>query len=151
LRELSEYIKGYLAGIIDGEACISLYKVKYKGTPRGFTWRSSVQISNTNLELIEAIKDICGGGNIVTTEDKRGIWNRKTIHVYNMPVKVQREITPQLILIVKKRHKELLLEALSILRQGGHRLTYDEERRLEEIYQEFKVLNKRGGLKRLLE
>lgn len=141
--ELPEYIKGYLAGIIDGEGSISLYKVSYP-TKRGFIWRPSVQITNTDLELIEAVKDMCDGGHIVPQEDKRG--NRKTQYHYHMASSVQRKVISQLLLIIKKRHKELLLEALSILRRRGYHPTYDEECRLEQIYQEFKLLNKRGGL-----
>jgi hypothetical protein len=144
LKELSEYIKGYLAGIIDGEGSISLNKMKRKGY-KGFVWHPTVRIANTCFELIEATEDICDGGSIVPTKDRSGI--RKDAYLYYMPQYIQREIIPQLLLIVKKRHKELLLEALSILKGCGRQLTYEEDCRLEQIYQEFKVLNKRGKAK----
>lgn len=142
MRELPEYIKGYLAGIIDGEGTISLHKVKGRKSPkgRGFFWRPVAHMCSTNLELVEAIVDVCEGGSVTTSEGKNG---SETFYVYHMSMKVQREMIPQLLLIVKKRHKELILEALDILRNVYH-LTYYDEYRLEQIYQEFKVLNKKG-------
>ena len=47
---------GYLAGIIDGEGCISIRK-----DSRCNSYQVSVQITNTDLRMIYFIKDLFGG------------------------------------------------------------------------------------------
>ncbi len=48
----------YLAGIVDGEGCINI--VKYHKDNR-YRYRLQLRVTNTNKELVDWIKDRCGG------------------------------------------------------------------------------------------
>jgi hypothetical protein len=76
---------------------------------------------------------------------------RKPQKQYRLSSNGLRYILPNVIpfLLVKRRHAELLLEALNIMGRIGFRAkrnqyTKIDEKRLEEIYQELRRLNQRG-------
>lgn len=65
---LNDFQKGYLAGLLDGEGSITIYKnTEKRGKNKrtrsklGFTLGQSVKISNTNLELLNAVNQIALG------------------------------------------------------------------------------------------
>ncbi len=112
---LSDYEKGWLEALIDGEGSLSLNFKKQKTSLRpGLDCR--ISISNINLELLERAKNIIGGGHIHLRKGKN---NRRDSYVYSCSHTLIRNILPQLNLIVKKEQKEILLSALSLMTQKG--------------------------------
>jgi len=139
----------WLACGIDTECSLSFLKVPgYGSTRRGFAWHQFLRCSSTTLVLLEQIKEICKGGCINDFIMQRG---RKPQKQYRLSSNGLRYILPNVIpfLLVKRRHAELLLEALNIMGRIGFRAkrnqyTKIDEKSLEEIYQELRRLNKRG-------
>lgn len=133
-EESEEYMKGYLdgysAGMIDGEGSIGLYRYKHSLNK---SWFTKLGISNDCHESLELLKDVFGGGSISGSN-------------YDMPPNIIRRVLPKLILIVKARHKPLILEALEILKVRTWRR--EGEERLEEISAELKSLNGKKGNRR---
>jgi len=99
---LSETEAAYLAGIIDGEGCVSVgWRLKKYLTP-------TLQITNTRLELLEWVKARCGGS-IYSPAEKRP--NRKPSHLWTTAgqkaLNVLREVRPYILL--KGEQIDLLL------------------------------------------
>lgn len=144
--ELSDYERGQLEMLIDGEGCIGFKKIKRVKSRRGHTWGVYVMITNTSYDLLERAKEICGGGaiNLVKGKAREEAGDRwKDSYYYQIPIRVQRFILPQLSLIVKEEQRLLALEVLSILHAGKDHSDHDEEL-LEVIYQDIKELNRKG-------
>lgn len=136
---LSERQLGWLEGLIDGEGCLSISKLKsYKQT-----WTLTVHISNTNRQIIEKIKKVIGYGTITTNISKNK--SHKPVWVYYLPRKVIKPLLSRLHLIVKEKQRELILEAAKLLdykRGKGH--CKDIDRKLEKICKKIRILNRRG-------
>ena len=60
VRHLSAYEQGYVAAILDGEGCIQSYNL---GRNNGLK-QLKITIGNTNLELLEKLKEVIGTGAI---------------------------------------------------------------------------------------
>jgi len=145
-KNLNQYEKGFLEGLIDGEGSISLAKTKTKQntkwrTNRGFQWQPRMEIGNTNKQLLEKAQKIIREGVITKSgKTKKGVIFWK----YTASSNVLRRILPQLQLIVKERQKLYLLKALKILKMGNMPRdmdSYDGE--LEQIWTQIRILN--GG------
>jgi hypothetical protein len=141
----------WLACAIDTECSLGLYKRghgKKVKVRRGFSWAPDLRCSSTTPILLEQILNICNGGSISQCNFVDG---RKRQRQYHLSSNGLRYILPNVIpfLLVKRRHAELLLEALNIIGKEGFRAKRNQyakidEKRLEEIYQELRRLNKRG-------
>lgn len=131
-RCISEYEKGYLAGMIDGEGCLGMYFQK-NGTGYQY-WNITLIISNNSYETLWEIRNIVGEGNIW-----RSGWRRPRAWRYQVSGKTLEWLLPKLKLITKRRHSELIIEALELqqIRLGR------DVSRLHEIAQEIRGLNKR--------
>lgn len=135
IKKISERDLGLLEGLIDGEG--SLYLTKNENR-----WVPYLTISNTNLTLLEKVKEIIGFGWI---RKLRNVQGRRTIWSYNATSGVLRALLPKVRLIVKEKQRQLILEACDFLRDqmgAGHYSKHNE--RLENIQQQLKELNKRG-------
>jgi len=113
MNKLTNYEKGYLEGLIDGEGCISL-------TQRNSGYsvvRPEVVISNTNLKLINKVKKITGG-NISTMYHKNP--KHKTCYSLKFTSKIMKEILPQLRLVIKEHKRKTILKILVILKKRQH-------------------------------
>jgi uncharacterized protein (DUF1778 family) len=113
---LNEYEKGWLEALFDGEGSLSLSYGKQKTSDRP---RIDIRmdISNTNLEILEKAKKIMGGGSISSFTSFND--NRKKRYRLCVRTKIIRNILPQLDLIVKREQKKLLLEAASLIDTEG--------------------------------
>src|SRR3972149_2415576 len=74
---------GYLAGFFDGEGTVELRFVLHK--KKGYFSQIRVSISNTNLEILEKIKEIYGG--YILNRGKRTP-NRRNIYVWQAASRV---------------------------------------------------------------
>lgn len=136
---MSERELGWLEAAIDGEGTLTLHRNKYsRPVKRGFAWVPRLMISNTNLEFLNRARAIIGGGSIQSNRRKTP---RKTCYALVVTSNPMRLILPQLRLIIKERHRVLLLEALALITQVRP-VKPEADARLEEIYQEIRRLNR---------
>lgn len=150
-RILTDYERGWLEALIDGEGSLSLTYGKQKTSPRPRI-DIRIDISNVCLPLLEKAKAIFGEGNISEFEPKDNI--RKKVYRFSVRTNAIRNILPQLDLIVKKRQKELLLEAASLIGkggkgsrkgfQGGKMRPLWKDEKFASIKKELNLINRRG-------
>ena len=139
---------GYLEGLIDGEGEIALSKQKSrckKGYP---CYIPRVAIYNTNEEVMKHIQKVLNGGTFAPLKYANWESEWKTEYRYLMTRPLMRTVLPEMNLIIKEKQRLLLVDALEILeyRQYRHLGDYSMDV-LEAIYQDMKVLNKRGRRK----
>ena len=147
MKKLTDYEKGWLEAMIDGEGSISLLKEKRPKFKAGFTYKPRINVSNTCLPRLEKAKNIVGGGCIIGQDRP----DRKRIYNLDVSANKIREILPQIKLVAKEEQKNLLLKALIILsRRCGRGLpprTTEEIKKLEEIYKSIRGKNSGVGNK----
>ena len=51
----------YIAGFIDGEGCLHIYKLKIGGNRKTISYGTKIVISNTKLPILEWIQSLFGG------------------------------------------------------------------------------------------
>lgn len=139
---MNEKEMGYFAGIVDGEGTLGLGADKRNGKIRGYA--PYLAIPNTSKEILEKVVEIAGTGKIRTRKEAEG--NHKKQHVVTFKSNALRKILPLIKdMLCKKKQAELLLEALDLNERSN--IKYKDSnrfQRLSEIYDEMKVLNKRG-------
>ena len=132
---LSEYERGYISGIIDGEGSIFIYKRKTR------QYCLMLAVTNTNRELLEEIKFLIGGQ--IQTVKRRG--NHKTCYILQVHSNGLRRLLPNIRLLVKEEQRLLALYMLELLEAGMHRgvkhRSQEEELEYGYVYQEMKKLN----------
>ena len=142
---LTEYQKGWISGIIDTDGCLCFSK--HRTTPikakRGYTWEPKLQITSTDRNFLEKIREMIGEGGIRsgTNKPQEHIRVRKHAWSYDLWPNGLRRLLPNIRLVIKERQRVLLLEALTLLRdhQWGRKSRHDT--RLNEIYWEMRSLN----------
>ncbi len=116
MNKLTQYQKGWLSALIDGEGSISLLKEKRLKFKAGYTYKARLNVGSTDLRLLQETKKIIGGGCIIKAnkkhrEDKgyKPFWN------LDISANIIRDIFPQIKLVIKDKQRKLLLEALKII------------------------------------
>lgn len=139
--KLTNIQKGYIAGIIDGEGTIGLYKSHNKISPR-------IQIGLTNYEALVSISALIGGN----IQKRKKYYETDTqIWVYSMPVSSIREILSVIEphLIVKKTQAQLMIVYLSYFKAEDRYSCMGLKMAIKDkFHQLFRVLNSRGNRKR---
>lgn len=154
----------YLAGIIDGEGSLCIYRVnpaKYNRyqTPN---FRCALHISNTNIKLMEWLDENFSNFNSKHKQCKRSIFRKNSVHdrwIYDWCVQAHRlvDLCQQVLpyLVLKKRQAELILEFRSTYTQKsfGNKTPLDPKtvEKRENIRIEMSKLNAKGFLKAELE
>ena len=134
--------KEYLAGFVDGEGSITLYKRKDIRTKKGFTINAKFSIGNTNQDFMKELNS-CGGQPFIRKYNGE---NCKPLYELNIQdlkgIRVfLKAIQPYL--IIKKKQAELMIEFIeSRLSHKGSGYT---EREME-ITGLITALNKKGEL-----
>ncbi len=132
--------KEYLAGFIDGEGSIALYKHKDKRVQKGYTLHPRFEINNTNEAILKAIQKEIGGKIRIKSNQK----NCKIVKVidfqdYNQIRNILEILLP--ILVIKKEQAKLMIEFCnSRIKSNGKRYS----KRDYEIAEIFSTINKRG-------
>jgi hypothetical protein len=141
----------WLTGIIDCDAYIGLMKVKehrVRTLRRGFRWVPAMKFQQSNLDFLTEIKTISNAGNISPARQKRGnIHWRCSLHATQLRI-----LLPKIIpfLIKKRRQAELVLKAVTLLKQHRpYHTPYDAD--LEKIRSELHSLNEKGKHKEVFE
>ena len=137
---LSQEQAAYLAGVIDGEGCI---------TASGFN-SLRVQVANTNREWLETLRQWCGGGGCVTQH--RGRFNKRPSYSWALSVRQSQEVVGQCLpyLMLKKQQAGLFVQWIDLrasyaatIRQGFP--IHPEYRAgVMAIRERLRELNKRG-------
>jgi hypothetical protein len=149
--QYTQELLGYLAGLVDGEGCISLVRIKVKATGR-WNYKPVIRIVNTHPFICDLASEV-GLGYIHHAKQHDSRWKRQFI--WSLNPNAIRQLLPSLVpyLRAKKRQALLLLDYLNLAqtcaRAGGYHC--DEEGRMEyhaqvdAIWLELAALNKRGS------
>ena len=135
----------YLAASIDFEGHLYFGKNRDRKTKRGFGWKCYLTISNVDDEILYSLRNIAGGSITPIKPSKpTHRWQYRWVLGGDDLRELLAEVNPYL--IVKRKQGRLGLEALIILEKHwqNSRGGWNNDVRLEEIYLEMKLLNKRG-------
>lgn len=131
--------------MIDGEGSLTITHTtdkRYLTTHEKYLPR--LAIVNTNLEVLLYLQRLIGGRIQIHTNRP----NRKTTYVLYLSSSKMRSLLPHILdcLIVKQRQARLMIEYLDLVRPGISlpERNPEERRRMEEIREEIKRLNRRG-------
>lgn len=135
---LSKIELAYIAGIIDGEGYIGIYKRKNKNS----NYQYQIAISNTNFKLIRWINKKIKFGSVYYLEKKD---NRKpqlkyTIHG-NEAVLLLKNVLKYL--IIKKKQAKIVI-SLSENKFNGKKVPIIYQRKRINLYKKLRKLNKKG-------
>ncbi|MFA5037796.1 MAG: LAGLIDADG family homing endonuclease [Candidatus Izemoplasmatales bacterium] len=121
---MNDTTKAYLAGFIDGEGCIRIVECKAKWSRGSINprFREHLQVSNTNFEVMEWIRENFGGCITVKSEGikKDGIYRKKQWKIcwYDLQaVNLLKLMLP--FLIVKNEEARVCIEFSEVKKQQG--------------------------------
>lgn len=105
----------YMAGVVDGEGSIGVYKYSYKSRKRSRkikAYRLAVTVTNTNLPLLKLFENIFGG----SINSRKKILSRKQCYDWHIGHQSGKEFLKQIFpyLFVKKRQAKYAIEAQSL-------------------------------------
>lgn len=134
----------YIAGIIDGEGCITVSicspYLKHKEVSQ--VYAPIIRVAMTDKNIIYWLQNITGEGNIYFIKSRN--YRHKDIWDWRLSTgngaRLLKQIKPYL--KVKRLQAELFIELAEIRSQSG-RTRYKPERQLE-IVKQIQALNKRG-------
>ena len=148
INNMSVVQLSYIAGILDGEGCISINKRPDRDYKHGYSFIAAIRVNNTYKELIYWLRDTIGLGTIVSRKaDKKT--NRQAIY----ELKIHTQQAQQLLdvitnfLIVKKKQAKIMTEFNRIKGDNIYRngpLPDNVWKKMNSLYNEIKRLNKRG-------
>ena len=140
---LTQVQSAWLAGLVDGEGCIGIWRQTLKGNRSGYTYRSAIEIANTNRPILEAIEKIVDGW--VCIKDARKNRAHKVLHVLLVRPRAVKRVLEHIapFLIVKKRQADLVIEFRRLMEAAPMR-TEREHEAFAALYAECRALNKRG-------
>lgn len=136
---------GWLAGIMDGEGYIAIHKV-WANDRNGYRFSVRLVVTNTNYEICQRCKDLCGGG-IYAKRKREGQKVVYQWYLYNVDkiVEILKLIVDDL--IQKKELAELLIMfGDAYISNGGYKKRIKPATLLKqnELYETAKILNRRG-------
>jgi hypothetical protein len=142
----------YIAGMIDGEGTVGIYRKVPKKPTHSVRYHERVAISNSNLEALNYINDFFPGvfaKNIRYSDKHSPMW-RLEYHVLRAHP-ILEAVLPYLIIkrkqaeLVLKYRKTIVLTDRTLVGQAWHpRLDEAEGERRKWYYDELKRLNMRG-------
>jgi DNA-binding CsgD family transcriptional regulator len=140
---IPEWLKGYVAGMLDGEGTISIVKAT-RNDRKEPHWKPLVMITNTNREALEFIVREVGGFRFHNKKGTTGKNSKKPVYriimVKHKDVLVLLEmLLPYL--MIKRRQAELVIEFCKSRLSKPNHAPYDDKEK--EIIDEVKRLNKR--------
>lgn len=144
LLELSEPQKSWVAALIDGEGTIGVWKEVRLGNKSGVRYRAVVQVSNSNMQLLETFQ-VCVRG----YAHRKGRKQQNPHHKPVFGVTVSRRAVQSLLeqikpfLVAKRQQAEVALEFCRVMEATPMRASINHDV-FESLYQECKRLNRRG-------
>jgi hypothetical protein len=141
-----ELCHAYVAGIIDGEGCLTITRHKSKTSKIGFRFCPYLDVSNTDLQLLKDLQEYFSVGSI--RAKKMNASNRKQGYSWTVwGQQIRKVLVPIFPYLRLKRDRAILL--LSYLDKHGRRtgsvgLSVEEHDDQSQIYNSMKQLNQRG-------
>lgn len=147
MRCEADYWAGYIAGLIDGEGSLWIWKHKTPRAKRGYCWDIGLVISNTNLALLEKVQSVfCGRIRQVKCNKPEQRFGRRPMYQLFFNRSEIRMILSEVDLILKSEQQGLVLEALDILKGSGNDLSDVEQTLMEDIYLRYSKLGTKQRL-----
>ena len=138
--ELTETEKAYIAGFLDGEGCITIFKRNRYKVP---LYVPSIQITNTNQEILKWIKLKVRKGRIIKLkgESRKSFW-KDTYRWILTNRKDMFEFLKMIFPYLQVKEKQ----AFIIFQFKREQNPLSNEKRIikEKLYQQMKLLNKKG-------
>lgn len=149
-KTLTDYERGFLEATIDFEGSLTVRRLKSTGRySHGYAIAPMGFVSNTNIELLEKVQTMMGCGSIVVHQRYKNNEDYKPSYRYNFTRPALRCILPQIVLVEKKRQKEIVVKVLDIIKNGGKYypgkiMPGEVYQELDQMVDEIRSLNNRG-------
>lgn len=138
----------YFAGLFDGEGTFTISNNPPRNNGPSYAFRE-IFVTNTNLEVLEWLRDHLGGTIRVTKYAKNG-W--KDVYKWYVGTKQHYYVVKNMLpfLIIKKKQAKLILKFIKLKekqkadKRGTGGLTKQEWEQRNDILQQVRVLNKRA-------
>jgi hypothetical protein len=147
LNILTETEKAYLAGLMDGEGCITIIKCKPARRAANPSYSLQTSINNTDERVLRYCKEVTGVGSITFFQvtKKKPTW--KNLWNWNLRKQDTLDFLIQILpyLITKKRQAELAIEYAEGDVSGINSVTEEVLLRREHYYQIIEDLKHRDG------
>ena len=143
---ISETDKSYIAGLVDGEGCFNIYKMKNKSCKRGYTFVGRMFVTNCDLNALVEMRELTGLGSVRKRTPQAG---RKQSYNWDLSVLEVKEIVPHIFpyMRIKKRQAELMMSFLNTHQWGRRKGFVLEDSVVESrknMYDSMASLNFRG-------
>jgi len=135
---MKETEKAYIAGFIDGEGCITVYKSES-------CIDSKLLIGNTNKEVIEKIRSIVGFGRIYQKKPYQHPLYHKLLYSLEYSSRQAKEVLEEVLpyLIAKHKQAVLFITLVKLKEKSKPNKVFEKEQQ-EKIFEEIRFLNKKG-------
>lgn len=112
----NEADRAWLAAMIDGEGCFYVHKRKAgQHAGDGYrrktdTYSCAIQVCNTNRDIVERCKEICGGKGSIYTKKQNGTRGRMPLHAWTLRSKQARAVAAEIYpyLVAKKQQCRII-------------------------------------------
>jgi hypothetical protein len=147
MNKLTPTQASYVAGLVDGDGCISITHQRARGPD---TYSITFRIENTSEELLQWLYAVTGAGVLGNSSHEGAKWDRpniKPMYKWNVYPKELREFLPQIepYLVLKRERAQITVEWLKrSLVYRGRRTTDDHRRWKTKNCARMQELNKRG-------
>lgn len=144
--DLNEIDIAYIAGIIDGEGCVTISRKKDTmfDINKKFHYIAEIYITNTNEDFIKKIKNILGGSNTLLIN--KGVGNCKKCYQirWSRQADVYKILTcVRDYLIIKRKNAEIVMKFLDS--RLGHNSRTEKYIEYEiDLYTQVREINKKG-------
>lgn len=132
----------YAAGLIDGEGCFQINRWQGK---TAFRYRPTLKVAMTVQPPLKRLQALFGGS--LSPGKQRPNPKHKPAHVWQLANHVQLAVATKLLLpylTLKGPQAHIILAVIPLMGQGRGRRVIDKPQ-LECLYQEMKLLNRRGN------
>lgn len=159
IREISNIDAAYMAGMIDADGMITVSSPSKSIAPMSYTPRERplVVVTNSDMELINWLKDTIGAGTAYETKSQpnrpdqdENNWNK--VHRFQMSgwkaIRLLEEISPYL--KIKKKQAELVMRMPVRGRDFNTKATDLQVELVKELAGKIRLLNRRGFKKHCL-
>lgn len=142
-KHLKSTDAAYVAGIIDGEGCVSIARSKIGHTVSGYQYQPRLSVTNTDLRMLKFIKAVTGLGTIC----ERGGSKKRTwcwCSASQVTGKILKSVRKYL--VIKRTRADYCIKLADIQKKNWHRkgrkgLTQRERDYQERLYWRVKELN----------
>lgn len=141
--QLTDVQAAWLAGLIDGEGCIGIWRERRAGNRSGYRYTATVQIANTNRLLLDTIARVIPGK--IYLKDARVKFGQKPLYQFFCDRRTLRALLERIapFLVIKKRQAEIAMQFRRVIEEAPMR-TFQDHETLAELWAENRALNKRG-------